>query len=450
VSAARRTALFSLGAALALVAVKLIVGFLTGSLGILAEAVHSGVDAGAALVTLYAVGVAERPADPEHPYGHGKAQNLSALAEAAILVVAALWIAFTAVVRLSGDGGEVHATWYAAVMLGLVLVVDAARATTSARVAQREGSAALGANAVHFAADFAGTLAVLAGIGLTALGHPSADAVAALFVACLVVAGAARLGRSNVDALMDSSPAGAEMRLRAVIAAMPGVTEVRALRVRSSGGRYFAEVVIGVDRLAGMERSHAVMDEVERIVEHELGGPAEVSVHAEPQAGDERPGERVVAAALRVAGVIEVHNATVLMRPGGRAITLHARVDAGLPLQEATRITRQLREEIRRETGAADVYIHLEPHAPGVAAAFDATAARADVRARVADAVRPVAGEPDEVLVFEHGERYVLVLRVRALPGQSVADAHARAGAVEEAVRAALDDVEEVVVEVEP
>ena len=449
-SVARRTALFSLGAALALVGVKLLVGFLTGSLGILAEAVHSGVDAGAALLTVYAVGVADRPPDHEHPYGHGKAQNLSALGEAAILVLAAAWIAVSAILRLNGGGGEVHATWYAAAMLGVVLIIDAARATTSARVARSEGSAALGANAVHFATDFAGTLAVMAGLGLTALGHPRADAIAALFVACLVVLGAIRLAGSNVNALMDSAPAGAEANLRAVVASMPGVTEVRALRVRSSGGKYFAEVVIGVDRLAGLERSHAVMDEVERVVEHELGGPSEVSVHAEPLAHDERPSERVVAAALRVAGVIEVHNATVLMRPGGRAITLHARVDAGLPLQEASQITQRLRAEIRRETGAADVYIHLEPHAPGVTAAFDVTGRRADLRDRVAEAVRPVAGEPEEVLVFEHDSRYVVVLRVRAVPGQSVADAHAHAGKVEEAVRGAIEELEEVVVEVDP
>jgi divalent metal cation (Fe/Co/Zn/Cd) transporter len=153
---------------------------------------------------------------------------------------------------------------------------------------------------------------------------------------------------------------------------------------------------------------------------------------------------------MRVAGVIEVHNATILMRPGGRAITLHARVDAGLPLQEAASITQRLRAEIRRETGAADVYIHLEPHAPGVTAAFDVTGRRRDLRDGVADAVRPVAGEPEEVLVFEHDGRYVVVLRVRAVPGQSVADAHALAGRVEEAVRAAIGELEEVVVEVDP
>ena len=365
-------------------------------------------------------------------------------------MLAAAWIALSAILRLNGGGGEVRATWYAVALLVLVLVIDAARATASARAARSESSAALGANAVHFAVDFAGTLAVMAGLGLTALGHPRADAVAALFVAVLVVFGAARLGRSNVNALMDSAPAGAEANLRTVVETVPGVTEVRSVRVRSSGGKYFADVVIGVDRLAGLERSHAVMDDVERVVEHELGGPAEVSVHAEPLAADEQPSERALAAALRVPGVIEVHNATVLMRPGGRAITLHARVDASLPLREAARITQRLRDEIRRETGANDVYIHLEPHAPGVAAAFDVTGRRADISERVAGAVRPVAGEPEEVLVFDQAGRFVVVLRVRAVAGQSVADAHALAGRVEEAVRAALDELEEVVVEVDP
>jgi cation diffusion facilitator family transporter len=450
VSVARRTALFSLCAALGLVAVKLVVGFATDSLGILAEAVHSGVDAGAALLTVWAVGVSDRPPDPQHPYGHDKAQNLSALAEAVILVLAAAWIAVAAIIRLTGGGGEVDPTWYAAATLVLVLVIDASRATASARAARSERSAALGANAVHFAIDFAGTLAVLAGLGLAALGHPRGDSIAALFVAVLVVIGAVRLAGTNVNALMDSAPAGADANLRTAVAALPGVTEVRSVRVRSSGGRYFADVVIGVDRLAGMERSHAVMDEVERVVEHELGGPAEVSVHAEPLAADEQPSERALAAALRVPGVIEVHNATVLTRPAGRAITLHARVDARLPLEDAARITQRLRSEIRRETGAADVYVHLEPHDPGVDAAFDVTSRRADIRERVAGAVRPVAGEPVEVLVFDHDGRFVVVLRVRARPGQSVADAHGLAGRVEEAVRASVDELEEVVVEVDP
>ena len=174
-SLARRTALFSLGAALALVAVKLLVGFLTGSLGILAEAVHSGVDAAAALLTLYAVGVAERPADHEHPYGHGKAQNLSALGEAAILVLAAAWIAVAAIVRLQGGGGEVDATWYAAAMLvGSCWLIDAARATTSARVARSEGErrARCQRRALRGRLRRHARRASV-GLGLMALGHPA-------------------------------------------------------------------------------------------------------------------------------------------------------------------------------------------------------------------------------------------------------------------------------------
>ena len=247
-----------------------------------------------------------------------------------------------------------------------------------------------------------------------------------------------RLARSNVNALMDSAPAGAEANLRAVVASMPGVTEVRALRVRSSGGKYFADVVIGVDRLAGLERSHAVMDEVERVVEHELGGPAEVSVHAEPLAADERPSERVVAAALRVPGRdrgAQRDGADAARRAGDHAARARRRRPAAA--RRRPRITQRLRAEIRRETGR-----RRRLHPPRAARARRGGGLRRHRAAaptcceRVADAVRPVAGEPEEVLVFEHDGRYVVVLRVRAVPGQSVADAHALAGKVEEAVRA--------------
>ena len=211
-SVARRTALFSLGAALALVAVKLLVGFLTGSLGILAEAVHSGVDAAAALLTLYAVGVADRPADHEHPYGHGKAQNLSALGRGRDPRPG------RRLDRARPRSSGCRAAGARSTPPGTRPRCSAAcwsstpRApTTSARVARSEGSAALARqrralrrrlrrHAARSSPDSA----------LTALGHPRADAIAALFVAVLVVLGAVRLARSNVNALMDSAPAGAE------------------------------------------------------------------------------------------------------------------------------------------------------------------------------------------------------------------------------------------------
>jgi cation diffusion facilitator family transporter len=204
----RRTALFSVFAALALIALKLGTGLATGSLGLISEAVHSGTDLVAALLTFFAVGVAVRPADTGHQYGHGKAEHLSALAEGAILVLASLVIVWRAIMRLTGSTSpEVHASWWALAVIGVVLVIDVSRTVASARAAREYGSAALSANALHFATDFAGSVAVLVGLVLVRAGYVKADAIAALFVAALVLFAAVRLMRRNVDVLMDRVPA---------------------------------------------------------------------------------------------------------------------------------------------------------------------------------------------------------------------------------------------------
>src|SRR3954463_11359557 len=133
----RRTALFSVLAALALIGLKLGTGLATSSLGLLSEALHSGTDLIAALLTFFAVGVAVRPADPGHQYGHGKAEHLSALAEGAILVIASLLIVWRALERLTGNGSaQVDAQWYAFVVLAVVIVIDAGRTLASARAAR--------------------------------------------------------------------------------------------------------------------------------------------------------------------------------------------------------------------------------------------------------------------------------------------------------------------------
>ena len=214
-SIARRTALGSLVAAVVLVAVKLVVGLASGSLGILAEAAHSGIDAVSAVLTLYAVGVAERPADRDHPYGHGKAQHLAALGEAVFLSGAAVWIAVEAVLRLQSGSSPINPRPYVFVVILFVLAVDATRTTVSLRTGRRQRNAALIANAWHFGSDFAGTVAVLVGLGLAAAGVPGGDSVAAIFVAVIVLIAAVRLGRGNVDVLMDRGAVGPDRPGRA-------------------------------------------------------------------------------------------------------------------------------------------------------------------------------------------------------------------------------------------
>jgi len=448
-STARRTALLSFLAALALVATKLVVGLATSSLGILAEALHSGLDAVAALLSLYAVGVAERPPDEQHQYGHGKAQHLAALSEATILAAVAIWIGFEAVMRLRSGGGDVQPEWYAFVLLVGVLIVDATRWSVSFRTGTRERNAALLASAWHFASDFAGTTAVLIGLALVSAGYPRADAVAALTVAALVLVAAARLALRNVDALMDRAPSGLDRQIGQIAQAVPGVAEVRSVRVREAGGESFADVVIGVSRLEGLERSHQTMDQVEDAVRSQIG-PAQVTVHVEPSTGAEAPNERVAAAALRVPGVVETHNISVLEQgSGGRAITLHVRLPEDMPMRDAALTVEQLKREIRSEFGVARVYAHVEPSALGAQPARDIGAEQPQLVRAASEAVTRVAGQgAAEVVVYRQGERLLVVTSLRAEPGRSVREAHVLASRVEDAVRDALDSVDDVIVEV--
>jgi len=252
-------------AAVALVALKLGTGLATHSLGLVSEALHSGTDLVAALLTFFAVGVAVRPADVQHAYGHGKAEHLAALAEGGILVLASLFISWQAIARLAGSSvSHVNAAWYAFAVLAVVLAVDAGRTLVSWRASRRYRSAALASNALHFASDFAGTVAVLVGLVLVRAGYHRADAVAALFVAALVLLAAARLMRRNVDVLMDRASADAQEAARDAIA-RTGV-QLRRLRMRQAAGRHFADVVIGVSPGAAVGQGHAAADAVERAV----------------------------------------------------------------------------------------------------------------------------------------------------------------------------------------
>src|SRR5256885_14951865 len=154
----RRTALISVLAACALIGLKLGTAIATHSLGLLCEAVHSGTDLVAALLTFVALGVAGRPADPGHAYGHAKAEHLAALGEAAILVVASLVIAWRALWRLTGLAhGQVDPRWYALLVIGAVMIIDAGRAYISYRGGRRYRSPALQAHGPHFSSDFAGS-----------------------------------------------------------------------------------------------------------------------------------------------------------------------------------------------------------------------------------------------------------------------------------------------------
>ncbi|HWY90875.1 MAG TPA: cation diffusion facilitator family transporter [Solirubrobacteraceae bacterium] len=279
--APERTALMSVAAAAALVAIKLVVGLFAHSLGLIAEAIHSATDLVAALLTFFAVRVAGRPADREHPYGHGKAEHLSALGESAILIAASVAIAYEAIRRLAGHGPTADARWYVLAVVGAVILIDAGRSRTLHRAAHEHSSAALGANALHFTLDLVGSIAVLVGLVLVRAGHPQADSIAALLVAGLVLFSAGRLMRGNIRVLMDTASGPAERTARAAIAGIEEPVTLSRLRMRESGGRHFVDVVVGVEPDADLAHGHAVASAIEEAIARDLPG-SDVIVHVEP------------------------------------------------------------------------------------------------------------------------------------------------------------------------
>ncbi len=282
-------ALTSLLAAVALTAFKFVVGLLTGSLGILAEAAHSGLDLVAALMTFLAVRFSGRPPDRTHLYGHGKVENLSALFETLLLLGTCAWIVQEAVHRLIAHRGDVEVNWWSFGVMVTSIVIDASRSRVLYRAARKYHSQALEADALHFQTDIWSSCVVI--VGLVAvkaaewwpqLGFLRAgDAVAALGVSAVVVWVSVQLGRRTVDALLDTAPAGMEERIAAAVEAVPGVLNCHQIRLRYSGPELFVDLHVLVDGNQTLSQAHDVTELIESAI-HEIVPRADVTVHPEP------------------------------------------------------------------------------------------------------------------------------------------------------------------------
>jgi len=443
----RRTALVSVGAACLLIVIKLAAGLSSGSLGLIAAAADSGADLAVALLTFFAVSVAVRPADRGHPYGHGKAEHLAALAESAFLIGVSLVVAVAAIRRLVGEvPPELEATVWTFAAIGLVLVIDVTRTLVSLRAGRRYRSDALLASALHFGSDLVTTLAVLAGLVAVELGFPEGDSLAALFVAGLVIVAAGRLLRRNVDVLMDSSPDEATRVARRAISGLEPPVELRRLRLRRAGGEHFADVVIGVAPGAAVGQGHADADRVEDALRAALP-EIDVVVHVEPGAPGSGIRARILAAALTVAQVREIHNLAVLEVGDRLQVSLHLKLPGDLSLDRAHAIAEEVEKAILSEVREVEsVQTHLEPlkeAAAGEEIAVDAAA--------VELAVIEETGTAPRDLRFVRTDDGIVAFLTLALGSEgSLADAHGRASAVEERIRREVPAIADVVVHTEP
>jgi cation diffusion facilitator family transporter len=286
----KRAAMSSVIAAVGLTGLKIIVGIATGSLGILAEAAHSGLDLVAALVTFLAVRVSGKPADKEHLYGHGKIENISALFEALLLLITCAWIVYEAIQRIFFKAVEMEVSIWAFIVMGISIIVDINRSRMLYKVAHKHNSQALEADALHFRTDIWSSSVVILGLicvkiseWVPGLGFlVKADAVAALGVALIVVYVSVELGIRTVQALLDVAPPGMAEKIAATVEAIPGVTNCHNVRLRHSGPHLFADLHVLVDGDLSLQKAHALTEVVEDAI-LEILPNADVTVHPEPK-----------------------------------------------------------------------------------------------------------------------------------------------------------------------
>jgi cation diffusion facilitator family transporter len=282
-------ALTSVIAAVGLTAFKIIVGILTGSLGILAEAAHSGLDLVAALVTLFAVRISNKAADEEHTYGHGKVENFSALIETVLLLATSAWIIYEAILRLTGKSVEVQVNIWSFLVMITAIAIDATRSKILSRTAKKYNSQALEADALHFSTDIWSSSVVILGLILVLVSRTSpnlaflakADAVAAMGVAVIVIFVSLELGSRTVQALLDRAPAGSEQRIKEIAESVEGIVDCHKVRVRPSGPVLFADIHVRMEPTLTVAEAHEKTLLIQKKVQ-EVYPMMDVTVHIEP------------------------------------------------------------------------------------------------------------------------------------------------------------------------
>ncbi len=371
----RSAALSSVIAALCVTLLKLLTGILTGSLGMLSEAAHSGIDLIAAALTLFSVQVSDKPADADHNYGHGKVESLSAFVETGLMLASCAWIVFEAVRRMifRQHLAVMVSVWPFLVLL-LSIGVDYARSRNLRRIAQRSQSPALEADAVHFGTDMWSSFAVLLGLTATAIGEhwhlqflELADPIAALVVSGIILRVCWHLATQTIDTLLDATASGItdqnrrELREDLIrdLAAIDGVLSVDRVRTRRSGASYFADLTLGMPRNLTFQRSEQITMAATAAVQRVLPG-ADVVVHSVPVASiAESVHDRIRAVAAR--SNLAIHDVSVQEYDGALHVEQHLEVDETLTLREAHEIVTALESEMRQDVPAiATILTHIE------------------------------------------------------------------------------------------
>lgn len=278
----KRVALISVFAAIFLTGFKLIIGLLTGSLGILSEALHSGLDLIAAIITYFSVRISDRPADKNHNFGHGKIENFSAFIETILLLITCAWIIYEAVNRLLSGNTHIEVTVWSYIVIISSIIIDINRSRILYRVAKKYNSQALEADALHFSSDIWSSVVVLFGLICANFGFFFADSVAALVVAIIVLYISYKLGKKAIDVLLDKAPQDTINKVHEVIATFPEIKHFHSLKVRTAGADTFIKFNIHLEPNLSLSQVHEICDKIENAINNVIAR-SETIIHAEPQ-----------------------------------------------------------------------------------------------------------------------------------------------------------------------
>jgi cation diffusion facilitator family transporter len=455
----RLAALSSVVAAIFLTAMKIVVGLLTGSLGILSEAAHSGLDLVAAAVTFFAVRLSGRAPDRRHTYGYGKVENLSALFETLLLLLTCVWIIYEAIKRLFFKEVAVEASVWAFVIMAISIVIDFSRSRVLYRAAKKYGSQALEADALHFSTDIWSSSVVIGGLFLVTLSNwlgvgwlAKADAVAAMGVAGIVVYVSVQLGRKTIADLLDAIPPGLREEVISAVQKVPGVQSVEQARIRRSGPDFFADVSVAVTRAMALEQAHDIAAQAEDAVQSALQGAHDVVVNVVPSAADDE--DTITQVRLLAARYgLGTHSLRLYNVLGSHRLELHVEVKDTLSLEEAHDQVTQFEEAVRKTLpDIAEIVTHIEPI--GEAAATRQVMAAGEKQ--IVDAIQRITQEsalrcePHDIQVHRLGSELSVSFHCLQAADTPIIDAHDITEKIERELREQVPGLRRVVIHLEP
>jgi cation diffusion facilitator family transporter len=446
-------AISSFVVAVALVSLKAIVGIMTNSLGIISEALHSGLDLVAAATTVYAVRASSKPPDENHLYGHGKYESFSALIEALLLLATCAWISYEAIQRLFFRQTYVEASLLGFLVMIISIVLDFSRSRALSRVAKKYRSQALEADALHFSTDILSSLTVIGGLLFVTLGFRIADPLAALGVVVVVVFLSLRLGKRTIFVLLDRAPEGLAEAIRAEVLRIPDVRSCGRVRVRPSGAQTFVDLQVFVDRSSSFDRVNAIAIEVEQAIRR-LEPNSDIVVRTRPAMEPEtRLAERIKKVASQIHGVRGIHNLEVHDADNGLHVEMHLEADPDASLETAHAVASRLESAVKASIReVAEVVTHIESAEEMPLTSADVTSESQRIVKAVRDTVLQVPGVKRcrDVAVHSAEDGLHLTLTCVLDAGLSVSEAHELSTRIESVLHARIEGASRVLVHVEP